>query len=249
MAGTGQGYDLSVTTYSPDGRIFQIEYAQKCIDNSPTCLAFICSDGVIMAAQKLKLSKMLVYGTNRRSAAINKTSGAVFCGMAPEGRHVVERTRGDSTDYKRSYGESIPGNILAERLGMYVHFFTTRAALRPFGASVLLASVDEGSKDATLFTVEPSGMVQKWFGRALGKGRQTANTEIEKLDLKKLTCKEALYHCARILHKCHEESKQFELEITWICKDSGYVHEFVDRKLIEEAEKKATESIADEDDD
>jgi len=248
MAGTGQGYDLSVTTYSPDGRIFQIEYAQKCIDNSPTVLGIVCKDGVLLAATKLKLSKMLVYGTNRRSYALGKNSGAVACGMAPEGRHLCERSRSDATEYKKGYGSAIPGNLMAERLGMYTHFFTTRGALRPFGASLLMMNYSK-TEGCTLWSVEPSGLVQKWFGRALGKGRQTGNTEIEKLNLKTLTCKEALFHVAKILHKCHDETKPFELEVTWLTEANNYVHEFVSKDLLDKAEEEAKKAMEDEDDD
>eukprot|EP00438_Fugacium_kawagutii_P000738 Skav220482 [mRNA] locus=scaffold591:85776:86967:- [translate_table: standard] len=71
MAGTGAGYDLSVTTFSPDGRVFQagtnqVEYAGKAVENSGTTLAICCKDGVVFAAEKFLLSKMLVHGTAKR---------------------------------------------------------------------------------------------------------------------------------------------------------------------------------------
>lgn len=248
MAGTGQGYDLDCTTYSPDGRIFQIDYAQKCIDNSPTCLAFVCKDGVVLAAQKLKLSRMLVHGTNKRCYAISRNAGCVVCGLNPEGRHILQRIREESQRYKKNFGEVIPGYLLAERLGHYVHYFTTHAALRPVGSSMLVANYDK-EDGCTLFSVEPSGLVQKWFGKALGKGRQLANTEIEKLDLKTLTCKEALFHCAKILNKVHDEQKEFELEVNWICADSNWEHAIVPEALINEATEKAKKAIDEEDED
>lgn len=248
MAGSGAGYDLGVETFSPDGRIFQIEYAQKCIDNSPTTLGIVCSDGVILAAQKLKLSKMLVHGTNRRNYSLNKSSGAVLCGMAPEGRHLCDRARSDARDYKTNYGEAVPGNILAERLGWYMHVFTSRGGLRPFGASLLIANHTEAD-GATLWSVEPSGLVQKWFGRAMGKGRQLANTEIEKLDLKTLKCKDAVLQVAKILHKCHDETKPFELEMTWMCKESNWQHEFVPQDQVNAADEEAKKAMEDEEED
>lgn len=237
-----------MTTYSPDGRIFQIDYAQKCVDNSQTVLAIVCKDGVVLASQKMKLSKMLVHGTNKRAYAITKQAGCVVCGMVPEGRNVVNRARQEAVSYKQSYGESIPGYLLAERLGFYMHHYTLYASYRPIGSSILVANYDK-AEGVTLFCVEPSGLVQKWFGKALGKGRQLANTEIEKLDLKTLTCKEALFHCAKILHKVHDESREFELEINWICADSKYEHQIVPKNLVDAAEEQAKKAIEDEDDD
>lgn len=248
MAGSGQGYDLSVTTYSPDGRIFQIDYAQKCVDKGPTCLAFVCKDGIVMGAQKSKLSKMLVHGTNKRSYAISKTAACVVSGMVPEGRNVLSQARHEAQSYKKNYGEAIPGHILADRMGFYFHRYTLYASLRPLGTSMLLANY-EPIEGPTLFSVEPSGLVQKWSGRASGKGRQLANTEIEKLDLKNMTCQEALFHCAKILHKVYDETRAFELELSWICEGSKWEYEIVSKQATDTAEQQAKDAIEKEDDD
>ncbi|CAD7975102.1 unnamed protein product [Amoebophrya sp. A25] len=251
MAGTGQGYDLSTTTYSPDGRIFQIDYAQKCVDNSPTCMAMICKDGIVLASQKTKLSKMLVHGTNKRVYALSRTAGSVVCGLVPEGRSVVGRARQEAQSYKKNYGEVIPGYLLAERVGYYMHLHTRYSGLRPKGSTILIGSYDAETKEPSLFSCDTSGLVQKWFGKAVGKGRQLANTEIEKLDLKTLTVKESLFHIARIFHKEHStgDSKTFEIEVNWICEESGWEHGIVPAALIAEAEAKAKKAIEDEDED
>lgn len=248
MAGTGQGYDLSVTTYSPDGRIFQTDYAQKCCDNAPTCLALVCKDGILLATQKLLQYKLLVHGTNKRCYAVTKQSGAVATGLITDCRVVVNRVREEANSYKRNFGEAIPGYLLAERVGLYMHAYTLYYSVRPIGTAILIANYSD-EEGGTLFSVDPSGLVQKWAARALGKGRQLANTELEKLNLETLTCKEALYHASRILHKCHDESKKIELEMNWICKDSGYQHEIVPRALVGEAEEKAKKALEEEDDD
>lgn len=248
MAGTGQGYDLSATTYSPDGRIFQIDYAQKCCDNAPTCLAICCKDGIILATQKPKLSKMLVHGTNKRAYAINRTAGCCFTGLIPDGRNVMNRAREEATSYKGGYGHVIPGYMLAERIGSYMHQHTLYYSVRPIGTAILIGAVDE-KKKMSLFSIDPSGHVQKWIGRAVGKGRQLGNTEIEKLDLKTLTCKDSLFHIARFFQKVAEEGKDFELEANWICEESGWQHALVPTNYIEEAQEKAKKSIEDEDDD
>ena len=66
MSGIGTGYDLSTTTFSPDGRVFQVEYCSKAVENSGTCLGLRCKDGVVMAVEKIVTSKMLVKGSCRR---------------------------------------------------------------------------------------------------------------------------------------------------------------------------------------
>lgn len=247
MAGTGQGYDLAVTTYSPDGRIYQIDYAQKCVDTSPTCLAICCSDGIIFATEKMRLSKMLVKHTNKRAYAITKSSGACFAGLAPDGRQVVNEARDNAINFEQNYGVKIPGHLLAERVAYYFHKHTLYYSLRPIGIGVLLGAAYEG-KEPELYAVDPSGLCQKWSGRAFGKGHQLANTEIEKLNTTTLSCKDALFHVAKIIHKVHDEAKEFELEVCWITKENAYVHQRVPDALVAKAEEEAKTALAAEDD-
>jgi 20S proteasome subunit alpha 7 len=78
MSSIGTGYDLSASTYSPDGRIFQIEYASKAVENSGTCIGIVTKDGVVLANEKLVHSKLLVSGSNKRIFSIDSHIGMVL---------------------------------------------------------------------------------------------------------------------------------------------------------------------------
>mmetsp|Transcript_52542 Transcript_52542/g.162519 ORF Transcript_52542/g.162519 Transcript_52542/m.162519 type:complete len:255 (-) Transcript_52542:6-770(-) len=247
MAGTGAGYDLSVTTFSPDGRVFQVEYAQKAVENSGTTVAICCKDGVIFAVEKFMLSKMLVPGTNKRIAPVHRHAGMSVAGFVADGRQIVARARSEATQYQSAYNEEIPPEILAERIGLFVHAYTLYWSIRPFGCAVLLGAVDKETKKPSLFCVDPAGLVFKYSGTAMGKGKQAAKTEIEKLlanGSDQLTCQEALVRVAKILHKIHDEKdKDFELEASWICALSDYQHSPVPPELLKEAEAEAKRLI------
>ena len=124
---------------------------------------------------------MLVPGSNRRVFGIDANSGMVITGFVADGRQIVNRARDEARSYRETYGHQIVPDILANRLALYVHYFTTHGALRPFGATSIVASYDQDLKSHTLFMVEPSGNCFKYFGCAAGKGSQAAKTEIEKL--------------------------------------------------------------------
>lgn len=245
MAGTGAGYDLSVTTFSPDGRVFQVEYAQKAVENSGTSVAICCKDGVIFAVEKFLLSKMLVPGTNKRIFPVHRHAGMSMAGFVADSRQIVARARSEATQFKSSYNEEIPSEILAERLGLFVHAYTLYWSIRPFGCSVLLGCVDPDTKKPSLFCIDPAGLVYKYSGTAVGKGKQAAKTEIEKLMANEnLTCQEALVHVAKILHKVHDEKdKDFELEASWICPVSGYEFKPVPAEMLKAAEAEAKRLI------
>lgn len=252
MAGSGAGYDLSVTTYTPDGRVYQVEYAQKKVDLSGTAIAICFKDGVLFATEKLLASKMLVPGTHKRTYPIHRRAGMVIAGLVPDGRQLVNRGREEGNNYKNTYAEEMPPHMLAERIGLFMHAHTLYWSIRPFGASVLLGAVDPDTKKPSLFQIDPTGLVFKYKGQALGKGRQVARTEIEKLLAaeggSELTCKSALTAIAKILHKVHDEKDtNFELEMAWICADSDYKFSAVPPALIVEAETTAKKQLEDED--
>ena len=94
MSGIGTGYDLSTTTYSPDGKVFQVDYACKAVDNGGLALGVRCKDGVVLGVEKLLAMKMLVPGANRRIAAVDRHAGMAGTGLAPDARQIVAREIG-----------------------------------------------------------------------------------------------------------------------------------------------------------
>lgn len=251
MAGTGAGYDLSTTTFSPDGRVFQVEYAAKAVENSGTSLAICCKDGVIFAVEKFLHSKMLVPGTSKRIFPVHRHAGMAVAGMLPDARQIVARARSEATNYMKTYNEGMPPATLAERIGLFVHAYTLYWSVRPFGCAVLLGCVDEDTKKPSLFSIDPSGMVFKYSATAIGKGKQAAKTELEKILGSETTCEQAIVQIAKVLHKVHDEKdKEFELEMSWICPNSNYEHAVVPKDLLAKAEEEAKQAIeAEEDED
>ncbi|GAA6060344.1 hypothetical protein JCM10212_004528, partial [Sporobolomyces blumeae] len=180
-------------------------------------------------------------------------------GLLADGRHLAGRARDECESYREQYHSRIPMKILAERLALYCQAYTLYSSVRPFGLSALLAgwdapSVVEGTDELvekrelgkpSLYMVEPSGQFWGYRGIAIGKGKQLAKTEIEKLDLDTLTAEQALVEAARIIHTVHDDTKDkdFELELTWIAPQSDWRHQPVPAPIAQEAERKAKEII------
>jgi 20S proteasome subunit alpha 7 len=251
MASSGSGYDLSSSTFSPDGRIFQIEYAAKAVENAGTALGIKCSDGVVLCVEKPLLNKMLLSNSNRRIHTVDAHSGVAITGFVSDGRQIINRAREEASNYEETYGSKIPPSTLADRVATYMHYFTLHGSLRPFGTSALIASYDTETKEHSLQMVEPSGVSYEYFGCAAGKGRQPAKTELEKLIVNKsptdetLNSRDGVKQLARIIHSLHEEGKDkpFELEMSWLCEESGWIHKGVPRDYIKEAVEWAKKDI------
>jgi len=159
------------------------------------------------------------------------------------------------TTYNR-YGTKIPPTTLASRLSTYVHYFTLHGALRPFGASTLVAAYDQATKKHSLHMVEPSGVSYEYFGAAAGRGRQPARTEMEKLAINPktasgdgdeglITVAEGVKQLAKIIYTLHDEAKDkpFELEMSWLSEGTGWKHAGVPKDVIAEATEWAKKEI------
>ncbi|KAI8900799.1 nucleophile aminohydrolase [Globomyces pollinis-pini] len=246
MGSIGTGYDLSASTYSPDGRIFQVEYALKAVENSGTCIGIKTIDGVVLAHEKLVQSKLLVPQSNNRIQTIDMHIGFVAAGLLADSRHLAKRAREEAENYRSTYRKPIPSTMIAKRISGYVSAFTLYSSVRPFGLSTIVASVDVHGP--ALYMIEPSGLYYGYNATAVGKGSQLAKTELEKLDFKTLTAAEAVKHAARIIHMVHDESKDkdFELELTWISPQSNGKHAVVPKDIKDEAERLAKAALDDE---
>jgi len=248
MSSIGTGYDLSSTTFSPDGRVFQVEYAAKAVENSGTAIGLRVKDGVVLAVEKLLVSKMLVPGTTRRIHTVDRHCGLAMSGLVADGRQIVNRARAEATEYRKFYGIDISGKVLNERLSNFMQLYGLYGSVRPFGTSVILGCVDKSGPQ--LFMIEPSGVSWGYFGVAIGKGARAAKTEIEKLKLSEMTAREAIKEAAKIIYGVHDDAKDkaFELELSWICTETGNLHKVVPKELQEEAEKYAKAALEEEED-
>jgi len=257
MSASGAGYDLSTTTFSPDGRVFQVEYANKAVEKSGTCVGVRCVDGVVLGVEKIVTSKMLLDSSNKRIHTVDMHSGIALCGLSADARQLVNIARTESSNYRNFYGSPIPANHLCERVAGHMHSYTLYWYMRPYGASVLLATYDKDGP--ALHMIEPSGVAYRYFGAAVGKHKQGAKGELEKLDFKKVTCREAVKHVARIIYKLHDDikDKNMILELSWVCDESQRKHVVVPSDLraeaiklaLEEKKKEEQDSDSDEDED
>ena len=178
---------------------------------------------------------------------VDKHIGLTSAGLVADGKHVANRARSEATGHLDNYRFPVPVKTLADRLAYYVQAFTLYSSVRPFGVSAILAGVDD-VKGPQIYMIEPSGVFWGYNGCAVGKGRQLAKTEIEKLDLDTLTMNQAVDEAAKIIFKVHDDAKDkdFELEISWVGPESNGRHTFVPEDLRKEAIRKAKEALDDE---
>uniref|UniRef100_A0A8C3Q0C4 Proteasome subunit alpha type n=1 Tax=Chrysolophus pictus TaxID=9089 RepID=A0A8C3Q0C4_CHRPC len=227
--GSGRGYDLSASTFSPDGRVFQVEYAMKAVENSSTAIGIRCKDGVVFGVEKLVLSKLYEEGSNKRLFNVDRHVGMAVAGLLADARSLADIAREEASNFRTNYGYDIPLKHLADRVAMYVHAYTLYSAVRPFGCSFMLGSYDEDD-GAQLYMIDPSGV--SYYILPVTKSVLTSTLSI----------------LSRI-YIVHDEvkDKAFELELSWVGEITNGKHEIVPKDIREEAEKYAKESLKEED--
>lgn len=250
MSSIGTGYDLDSTTWSPQGRVFQIEYAAKAVSNAGTAIALRGKDGVVFAIEYNVTSKLLEKEPHHRIFNIAKHIGMVSAGLIADGRMVANEARGVDHEYHSMYGAKCPNKVMSERIAGYFHQHCVSFAGRPIGASVMFGSYDE-DEGPELYMVEPSGTSYGYYGCAIGKGKQAAQSELEKLKISDMSCKDLLKEAAKIIYTVHDETKDkdFNLFMSWVGADSGGRHELVPDDLFNEAEAFAKASLEEDDSD
>lgn len=190
-------YDLSASQFSPDGRVFQVEYAAKSVENSGTAVALRGSDGVVFAVEKIISSDLHEENASTRIFNVDKGIGLTMAGMMSDGRALVEIARQEAREHRVQYSDQIPLKQLNRQVANYMHAYTLSSAVRPFGASVMISSWT--AKDGPeLYVIEPSGFTCGYSGWAIGKAKQAAKTDLEKLSLENLQATELLKRAAEM---------------------------------------------------
>jgi len=179
-------YDRAITVFSPDGRLFQVEYALETVNRGATILGIACSEGVVLGAEEKIESKLQDENFMWKLFEVDDHLGAAVVGLGSDARILIDQARVYAQSNKLMYDESIDIEIVAKRVGDIKQLYTQHAGVRPFGVSIIFGGIDKtGSR---IFATDPSGSIRGWKAVAVGVGKETVENILkaeysEKLDL------------------------------------------------------------------
>ncbi|KAL0230864.1 hypothetical protein PCE1_003241 [Barthelona sp. PCE] len=201
---SGGGFDLSCGILSTDGRIYQVEYASKAVDDQETVLGIRCSDGIVLASEIRLPTKHVVEGTHHRLFLVDDHIIMGCAGLLFDGKALVARAREECSNH-RAQSEVEPGiRAIADKVAMEVHSHTLHGVYRPYGSVVFIAGVYKGKPE--LYCINPSGANLGYFANAAGDGRQLAKTELERLNLADIDVDTAVVEMKRIMDLLKEDA-------------------------------------------
>jgi len=184
-------YSFSLTTFSPSGKLVQIEYAINAVQQRPTALGIKATNGVVVATEKKMPTTLIDDASVEKTATLTDNVGVVYSGLAPDFRVLVKKGRKKAQEYFKVYKENIPVSQIVRELASVMQEFTQSGGVRPFGVSLLVAGYDD--KGPQLYQVDPSGAYWAWKASAIGKNYLNANTFLEKRYNDELEVEEAVH--------------------------------------------------------
>lgn len=172
-----RGYDMTPTMYSPDGRIYQVEYAIETVKRGTLAVGIKSKDGVIMAVEEIP-RKLQVSGITQKIFQVDDHIGIAAAGYIPDARVQVDDARTFSQSHKLIYDEEVEVETVAKHLADRCHQYTQYSGVRPFGVALIISGVDQ--RGNLIYVTDPSGTFVSYSAVAIGAGADDVNTFLEK---------------------------------------------------------------------
>jgi len=164
------GYDRAIAVFSPEGRMYQVEYARKAVEKATTALGVVFNGGVLLIAAKV-LQRLLVPESVEKMNKIDDHIGIASCGILADARTLVDFARVRAQVNKITFNEPIEPYSLVKDIADRVQRFTQMGGIRPYGVGFLIGGVNG---EPQLFEVDPSGTIRQWRAHAIGRGAKDA---------------------------------------------------------------------------
>jgi len=172
-----RGYDMTPTMYSPDGRIYQVEYAIETVKRGAIAIGLQAKDGAVIAVEE-KSRDLQVEDITQKIFQVDDHIGIAAAGYIPDARVMVDSARFFSQSNKLTYDEAVDVETVAKHLADQSHQFTQYSGVRPFGVALIVAGID--IKGTRIFVTDPSGTYVPYAAVAIGGDSDEVTDFLEK---------------------------------------------------------------------
>merc|ERR1711944_163594 len=224
---TRSEYDRGVNTFSPEGRLFQVEYAIEAIKLGSTAIGIQTEEGVVLAVEKRITSPLMVPSTIEKIVEIDKHLACAFSGLTADSKMLIERARVEAQNHWFNHDRQMPVESIAQSVSnLAIQFGDSdsdgSALSRTFGVALLFAGCDP-DHGPQLFHMDPSGTYVRYDAKAIGSGSEGAQQSLQEVFHKGMTLKEAIKHSMSILKQVMEEKlSETNVEVATVTKENGF---------------------------
>jgi proteasome alpha subunit len=233
-----QGYDRAITVFSPDGRLYQVEYAIETVRRGTIAVGVKCKDGIVIAVEE-RPRKLQISHTAQKIFQIDDHVGVAAAGYIPDARSQVDNARFFSQSNKMIYDEPVEIETIAKHLADQSQQYTQYAGVRPYGVALILGGVV--NKKPQLFLTDPSGTYISYDAIAIGSGSDQVTDFLEKTYKNDLSIDDASILAAAGIYLASDEKEQTShIRMAHITTESG-LYELVSEEKISGYAKNAKE--------
>jgi proteasome alpha subunit len=190
MQPANMAYDRAITVFSPDGRLFQVEYAREAVKRGTTTVGLKYKTGAVLLVDKRVTSRLIEPNSIEKIFEIDDHIGCATSGLVADARALIDRARIDAQINEITYNEKIQVKTLVKRICDFKQTYTQYGGVRPFGTALLIAGVDDTGP--RLFSTDPSGALMEYKASSEGAGRSGAMEYFEKNYREDLNMEEAV---------------------------------------------------------
>ncbi|XP_022095904.1 proteasome subunit alpha type-5-like [Acanthaster planci] len=227
MFQTRSEYDRGVNTFSPEGRLFQVEYAIEAIKLGSTALGIQTSEGCVLAVEKRVTSPLMESTSIEKIVEIDSHIGCAMSGLIADSRTMIDRARVEAQSHWFTYNEKMSIEAVTQAVCNLAMQFgdddaDSGAMSRPFGVALLFAGMDE--EGPRLFHMDPSGTYIQYEAKAIGSGSEGAQSQLQETYHKSMTLKEACKEALVILKQVMEEKlSSTNVELATVTREKNFV--------------------------
>lgn len=200
---TRSEYDRGVNTFSPEGRLFQVEYAIEAIKLGSTAIGIQTSEGVVLAVEKRITSSLLVPSSIQKLVKLDKHIGCAMSGLVADARTLIDHARVETQQHWFTYDEQMKTESCVQSISDICLGFGEGGMARPFGVAFLIAGCDENGPQ--LFHTDPSGTYSQYEAKAIGSGSEGAQSQLQEQYNKSMKLHEAQKLALECLKQVMEE--------------------------------------------
>ncbi len=171
-------YDRAITVFSPDGRLFQVEYAREAVKRGTTTVGVKFKDGVVLIVDKRLSSKLIEPESIEKIFKIDSHIGCATSGLVADARALVDRARIECQVNAFNYSEDLAVEALVKKICDFKQSYTQYGGVRPFGTAMLMAGIDASGPH--LYETDPSGAMMAYKAGGIGAGRNEVMEVFEK---------------------------------------------------------------------
>jgi proteasome alpha subunit len=171
-------YDRAITVFSPDGRLFQVEYAREAVKKGSTALGIKFKDGVLLLSEKKARSRLVEKNSMEKIQLVDDNVATVTSGLVADARVLIDFARVGAQQEKVTYGSLTNIENLVKKVADQMQQYTQFGGVRPYGVSIIFAGTD--TIGPRLFDCDPAGTINEYKSVAIGAGKDAVTDYIEK---------------------------------------------------------------------